>query len=384
MEALGRTRASVAYRLGPVKPLIEPVVRYGNSMTAVGETGLWRDMREAPGALRTTLERAAGFGDVAAFLTRPGAGRIVLTGNGAAYYAGLAVWLAALDGVPGPELTAVPSGVLLTGRFAWREDDALLVISSSGELRDVIEVLAGDPRPYALISADARSTLARGAEAVALQHVESQRAVTHTQAFVGEVAAGLAVWALAAADAGLRKAVADAPGALDRSVAAAEAWVEPATSSLPDPAAAIALGSGSAWAGAAEAALLLKEIARIPAEGAETREGATSAMFGLTRAQHLAVTLRAGPDALLDEAERLCAAAGATVVRCPADPDADPRLAAITSLPATAALAGQLALRGGHDVDRPTWTAAYYETARVSETPAGPPPPAPRAAPAGR
>src|SRR5689334_1403510 len=180
MEALGRTRASVAYRPGPVKQRIGPVVRYGNSMTAVGETGLWRDMREAPGALRTTLDMAAGFGDVAAFLTRPGAGRIVLTGNGAAYYAGLAVWLAALDGAPGPELTTVPSGVLLAGRFAWREDDALLVISSSGELRDVIEVLANIPRPYAVITADAGSTLAGGAEAVALQHVESQRAVTHT------------------------------------------------------------------------------------------------------------------------------------------------------------------------------------------------------------
>ena len=133
-----------------------------------------------------------------------------------------------------------------------------------------------------------------------------------------------------------------------------------------------------------EAALLLKEIARIPAEGAETREGATSAMFGLTGPEHLAVTLRSGEDALLDEAERLCAAAGATVVRCPVDPGSDVRLAAITSLPATAALAGQLALRAGHDVDRPTWTAAYYETARVSGTPAAPPRPAPRAGPAGR
>ena len=384
MEALGRTGASLAYRPGPVKPLTEPVVRYGFSMTAVGETGLWRDLREAPGALRATLDRAVGFDEAATFLTRPGVRRIVLTGNGAAYYAGLAVWLAALAAGPAPELVAVPSGVLLAGGFAWRDDDALLVVSSSGELRDVIEVLAGSPRPYALISATADSTLARGAEAVALQHVDSQRAVTHTQAFIGEVAAGLAVWARAAGDTGLRDAVGSAPDALARSVAAAEAWVGPATESLPRPSAAIALGTGPAWAGAVEAALLLKEIARIPAEGAETREGATSAMFGLTGPEHLAVTLRSGEDALLDEAERLCAAAGATVVRCPVDPGSDVRLAAITSLPATAALAGQLALRAGHDVDRPTWTAAYYETARVSGTPAAPPRPAPRAGPAGR
>jgi hypothetical protein len=116
----------------------------------------------------------------------------------------------------------------------------------------------------------------------------------------------------------------------------------------------------------------------------ETREGATSAMFGLTGPSHLALSLRAGADPLLDEAERLCAAAGATVVRCPSDPAADPRLAAITSLPATSALAAGLALRAGRDVDQPAWTAAYYETARVSETPAGQPPQAPHAAPAGQ
>ena len=42
----------------------------------------------------------------------------------------------------------------------------------------------------------------------------------------------------------------------------------------------------------------------------------------------------------------------------------DARLAPITTLPAAAALAAELALAGGHDVDQPTWTDAYYETAR--------------------
>ena len=353
-------------------------------MTAVGETGLWRDMREVPGSLRVTLERASGFDAVAGFLTRPGTRRIVLTGNGAAHYAGLAVWLAALAGTAGPELVAAPGGLLLSGRLAWREGDALLVISSSGELRDAIELLGREPQPYAVITASPESTLARGADAVALQHVASQRAVTHTQAYAGSIAAGLEIWARAAGDAGLAAAAASAPEAVDRSIAIAEAWAEEAVDALPVPSAGIALGSGSAWAGALEAALLLKEITRIPAEGVETREGATSAMFGLTCPSQLAVSLRAGADLLLDEAERLCAAAGATVVRCPPDPDADPRLAAVIALPATAALAAGLALRAGLDVDQPAWTDAYYETARVTERPGDPPPRAPRAAPAGR
>jgi hypothetical protein len=128
------------------------------------------------------------------------------------------------------------------------------------------------------------------------------------------------------------------------------------------PAAAVAAGGGVAWAAALELALMLKEIARIPAEGVETREGATSAMFGLGPGQ-LMVSLDPAGDPLGDEALRLCAAAGAVTVRLPGN-DEDARLAPITTLPAAAALAAQLALAAGHDVDRPAWTDAYYETAR--------------------
>ena len=108
---------------------------------------------------------------------------------------------------------------------------------------------------------------------------------------------------------------------------------------------------------------MLKEISRIPAEGVETREGATSAMFGLDRG-HLMVSLDPDGDPLGDEAVRLCAAAGATTLRFPAGARADARLAPITTLPAAAALAAELALAAGHDVDKPAWTDAYYETAR--------------------
>ena len=34
------------------------------------------------------------------------------------------------------------------------------------------------------------------------------------------------------------------------------------------------------------------------------------------------------------------------------------------TLPAAAALSAVLAVAAGHDVDKPTWTDAYYETAR--------------------
>src|SRR4051794_12663696 len=108
---------------------------------------------------------------------------------------------------------------------------------------------------------------------------------------------------------------------------------------------------------------MLKEIARIPAEGVETREGATSAMFGLDSG-HLMVSLDPEGDPLGDEALRLCAATGATTLRLPGVGGADARLAPVTTLPAAVALTATLALAAGHDVDHPSWTDAYYRTAR--------------------
>ena len=42
--------------------------------------------------------------------------RIVVTGNGAAYYAALALWTAALQAPQGPEVVALPAGVRLPPR----------------------------------------------------------------------------------------------------------------------------------------------------------------------------------------------------------------------------------------------------------------------------
>ena len=83
---------------------------------------------------------------------------------------------------------------------------------------------------------------------------------------------------------------------------------------------AIAFGSGPAWAAALEAALLLKEVAGVPTEGVETREGATSAMMALGPGD-LALSLPTrADDELLAEAEEICAGQGARVLRAPLAP----------------------------------------------------------------
>lgn len=325
------------------------------------ETRLWRETVATRETLAATLA-SADAESVAALLAGRGVRRVVATGNGAAYYAAVALWLAALECGSGPQVAAVPAGLLAGGRFRWREGDALLAFSTSGEMRDVIEALdAGAPTPFAAVTARPGSTIGSRAQAVGRVTIASQGAVTHTQGFCGNVAVALAAWALATGDAGLREAVHAVPEAFELALAEAEAWVESLVTARP--AAAVVFGSGPAWAAALEGALLLKEVAGVPAEGVETREGATSAMYALAPG-HLVVSLPTAGDRLVEEAEATCAARGATVVRAPGGAASDPRLAAITTFPALVALSAVLGVEGGLDVDRPAWTEAYYAVAR--------------------
>ena len=328
-----------------------------------GETGLWKDVSELPSSLAATLDARDGVDDVAAVVGSDRVRRVVASGNGAAYYVAVALWLASLERPEGPEVVAVPSGLLARGAFGWREGDVLLAVSSSGEFRDLVEAVdAGVPTPFAAVTANAGSTLGSRADARALVTVEHQRAVTHTQAFCGAVATGLAVWAEVTSDAALGEGLRRLPEGLGSIVAHAGAWADqigdvPAET-------AVVFGSGPGWAAALEAALLLKEVAGIPAEGVETREGATSAMMAL-RPGTLALSLPAGADdPLLAEAEEICAGRGATVLQAPGGKGVDRRLAAITTFPAAAALSMRIGLERGLDVDRPAWTDAYYRVAR--------------------
>lgn len=326
-------------------------------------TGLWRDVTELPSSLAATLEDRAGIEEVAALVGSDGVRRVVASGNGAAYYVAVALWLASLEGSAGPEVVAVPSGLLARGAFAWRPGDVLLAVSSSGEFRDLVEAVdAGVPTPFAAVTATAGSTLGSRAGARALVSVPSQRAVTHTQAFCGAVVAALGVWAAVTSDATLDASLRVLPDQLERTIAHARSWVDELGEI--DAGTAIVFGSGPAWAAALEAALLLKEVAGIPAEGVETREGATSAMMAL-RPGALALSLPADDeDPLLAEAEQICAGRGATVLRAAAGDTVDRRLAAVSTFPSAAALSARLGIERGLDVDRPAWTEAYYRVAR--------------------
>jgi glucosamine--fructose-6-phosphate aminotransferase (isomerizing) len=325
-------------------------------------SGLWRDVAEIPESVSATLAARDGLPETAALLGSSRVHRIVATGNGAAYYVAVALWLASLDGRPGPEVVAVPSGLVARGTFDWRPGDILLAVSSSGEFRDLVEAIETAPSPYAAITATPGSTIGSRAGARTVVTVANQRAVTHTQAFCGAVATALALWAELTGDEELRQALDSLPDAIGEEVVAAEQWGAELEGS--DPTFAVAFGSGPGWAAALEAALLLKEVSGVPAEGMETREGATTAMFSLAPG-HLVVSLPTGDDPMLAEAEEICAARGASVMRAPRASRLDRRLAAITTFPATAALSARLGAHRGLDVDKPAWTDAYYQVARA-------------------
>jgi glucosamine--fructose-6-phosphate aminotransferase (isomerizing) len=279
----------------------------------------------------------------------------------------MAIWLTSLEAA-GPEVIAVPAGVVARPGFRWRDGDLLLAISSSGEFRDVVAAVRQGVTAVA-ITANDRSSLAHQAQASAVARLESQQSATHTQGYAANVAVGLSLWADLTGDPALREALALVPETAARFLSAAQDWAGAQIALLDAPPAAIAFGSGPAWAASLEAALLLKEVARVPAEGVETREGATSAMYGIGRG-HLAVSVVCGDDPQLAEAESMCRSAGATVIGLTGAEASDPRVAPILSFPSALALAIALAERSGVDVDAPWWEGAYQRTARPAAQPA--------------
>jgi glucosamine--fructose-6-phosphate aminotransferase (isomerizing) len=328
---------------------------------------LWRDASELPDSLRESLDRAYGHAELAGAIADASVRRLVLSGNGASWYAANAAWLAACETELELEVVTVPAGLLAGGTFRWRKGDFLLAISSSGSLRDLLEAVEqpGLPRPFGVITANKESPLARAAGVTALVTIKHQRAVTHSQAFLGSTLVVLDLIGRLADDQKLRRAVRQVPSLLEEQLQRAHDWSAAAIGEIGDsiPRAALAIGSGSAWAAAQEAALLLKEIAAIPAEGMETREGATTGMYALDD-QHVVLAMPCDHDRFTREASDVCASRGARVIEVPWHAGTDRRLAAAVHFLHPLALAVDLAIAHGLNPDHPTWYAAYEATAR--------------------
>ncbi|MGA2803768.1 MAG: SIS domain-containing protein [Acidimicrobiales bacterium] len=330
-------------------------------------TALWQDMCETPETVAATLDTATGHGELARLLASHRPGRIVATGNGASFYVATALWLASLSAPLPTPVVAIPAGLLATDTFTLSPDDLVLAFSTSGELRDLVEIANGPQRSgaFGLVTSTPSSTLAAQADAVALVEVRNQRAVTHTQAYLGAAAVALDVLGRASGDSSLRAAADTMSTALSAQLVGALQWADEAAEDLTTPRAAVVFGTGQALVAASEAALLLKEVAGVPAEGMETREGATSGMYALGRDQ-LVLALPVGSDPLADEAVAICSGTGATVLTAPWPHGLDRRCAVAAHFAHPLALTIRVALAQGRDPDDPDWYATYKSTARIA------------------
>jgi glucosamine--fructose-6-phosphate aminotransferase (isomerizing) len=340
---------------------------------AITGTGVWQDTVDVQEAVELTIAQADGFADVAAMLSAPGVRRIVASGNGASFYVTHALWLASLYGNSPVELLGISTGLLCDPTFRWREGDVLLAVSSSGKLRDLIDVIENRiPKgvPVAAITAHPDAPVPSLAQACARITVPHHRAVAHTGDFSAATAAALAIWARVSEDGGLMKAVRALPEAVGVAAEQALAWATADLAEISMPDTVVAFGTGPVWTAAMEASLMVKEIGGITGEGLETREAATSALTA-TAPGHLFVALPTGADPLIDETLRLVASRGAEVATAPGGSLGDPRVSPVTTFPAAIALSVLLGLRGGRDVDHPEWINTYYTTARQNGTAAG-------------
>jgi glutamine---fructose-6-phosphate transaminase (isomerizing) len=327
---------------------------------------VWADAAATPGILQTTLTGLDGRTDAAEILG--GARRIIATGNGASFHAAHAFAIATLSSEAGPDVVALPTGVISAGALTWRPGDVLFALSSSGELRDLADLMETLPEAVTtvLVTGSPTSLLAGLASCVVLVAPGPSTAITHTHHYCGAVLASLATWALVVNDDELRRACQTAPSAFAAAVEVARAWHDESATQLATPSAIFVAGAGNAWSAALQAALLIKEIARIPCEGVEAREVATTAMTAMAPG-HLLLTLPTSVGTFLDECEAIASGRGAAVTRAPSFPEAvDHRLASLIQFPVGLALAVELAARRGLDADRPDWAPTYFATARRS------------------
>lgn len=339
-------------------------------MELVG-TGLWQDTVEVPESLSRTIDALAsdagpdGASEQLRRLVSNGARRLLVTGNGAAYYASLALWTAALRGpLAGVEVVPVPAGLFAGRHVHTGAGDVLLIVSSSGELRDLIEALPDlHSEAVIVVTANPDSTLGRAADVVIATQVLNQRAVSHTQAFLANVVALLAVWARLTRDNALHAAVAAAPELATESLVVAAAWAEEHGARVAAWHGGIAIGGGGALTAALETALLQREVAGVPTEGMESREGATTGMYALGTSQGV---VGVGDSRITREALDMCRRTGADVLELPWLATCPVGLEPVVALAPSVALAVGAGLARGLDVDHPAWTSMYFDTARIT------------------
>ena len=341
------------------------------------------EIRAEGEAIRATLTASLlDARSAATALRAAGTRRIHVIGNGTSYHSALAaatLYRRHAD-VDDPPVIALNAGEFRNYPPALGASDAVIGISASGEFRDVLAVtdrLRGRVPTVGIVHVPG-STLDRTADHVVRSAGGPGGVPVMTKTFVATLTAThLVLGELLGGEraAAVRTALSAAADAVDAAVTSAATRVERLAAELVDVEHVFVVGSGNATAAALEAALKLKEMAIVHAEGAESWEMASGAATILGPGSvvvALAPTGR-GREATIDVA-RHAAGWGARIVEV--GPGIEPTIVGADHLPLPATahedyaplvavapvalLAFVLARQRGHDPDRPGWVERYH------------------------
>jgi glucosamine--fructose-6-phosphate aminotransferase (isomerizing) len=340
-----------------------------------------REIREGPGAIRATVETAREQARVVASGWRQaGVRRVHVIGNGTSFHSALAAAALYRRHASPDDPLVVPLTAAELCRYPSRLDagDAIVGISSSGEFVDVIAV-AEEMRgrvPMAGIVHVQGSTLTRLASDVILSAGGPSLVPVMTKTFSATLAATelllLELLGRERADPVVAGILAAADHA-EAAIAAAEPLVEPLAASLRDARHIFVTGGGLGYPAALEAALKLKEMALVHAEGAEAWE-MTSGAATMLGPDAVVIALAPEGPARPSLADLLAHAAawGARTVevgqsRVVASSDLLPlpegtaeEHAPLSAVPPVALLAFALARLHGANPDHPGWIERYH------------------------
>jgi glucosamine--fructose-6-phosphate aminotransferase (isomerizing) len=342
------------------------------------------EIAEEPAAIRDTLAHSIDAArSAAAALRSRGVTRVHVIGNGTSYHSSIAAatLYRRYARADEPAVVALTAGEFRNYPPALGPTDAVIGISASGEFRDVlavVEALRGRvPRvPTVAIVHVPGSTLDRIADHVVRSAGGPSSVPVMTKTFASTlVATELVLAELLGGEraARIRDSIALAADHAAAAIAAAEPRVAALADALADARHLFVVGSGAAHPAALEAALKLKEMAIVHAEGTESWEMA-SGVATIVDAESVVVALAPhGPGcaATLDVA-RHAAGWGARVIEVapassiegadllPIPAAAEEDHAPLTTVAPVALLAFALARRRGHDPDHPGWVERYH------------------------
>ena len=339
------------------------------------------EIRAGPDAIRATVRDAMDAArDAAGDLVRRGTRRVFVIGNGTSYHSALggAGLYARLAGPDDPLVIPLTAGEFQTYPPRLGRDDAVLGISASGEFVDVVAAfrdLAGRVPTIGIVHVP-DSTLTTIADRIVRSAGGPSHVPVMTKTFSATlVATELTLIGLLGDDAlnrlatGLLAAADDAAAAIESAERALGAVVD----QLDRFQHAFVVGAGLAHVAALEAALKLKEIALVHAEGGETWE-MTSGAATMIGPDAVVVALNpAGPghDATAELVRHVADWGAATIevspraavdasILVPLPPASADEHAPLTAVPPVALAAFTLARRRGIDPDRPNWVARYH------------------------